>query len=186
MRRPRLNSGLPLLRWLLGIKPARPPKDPIAREGHTDRERRWEAAKTDRLNQAHWRNASGNTLNTDLLGRLDTLRARCEYEIANNPTVAGMVRNYAIDVVGAKGPTLGVRSDDAAYDKEATDVLREWFRSPDASGRLSYAELLQVWVRSLWSGGCYIGQLVTDPDAPATQGPIKLRVHLLHASRLAT
>ncbi len=185
---PWLRKAPRLIRWLIGAAPTQPgpPKDSIARETHGDRERRWEAAKTDRLNQAHWRNATGQTLNTDLLGKLSILRARCEYEIANNPTVAGMVRNYAIDVVGAKGPTIGVRSEDPAYDKEATDVLREWLRSPDASGRLSFAEVLQISVRSLWSAGSYIHQFVTDPDAPTSQGPIKLRLHLIHASRLAT
>ena len=189
------------IRWLFDPgpgSPARAPREPFGRHRRPDAagipdaasqgsqgrgERRWEAAKTDRLNQAHWRGANNNTLNADLLSHLDVLRARCEYEIANNPIVAGMVRNYAIDVVGAKGPTVGVRSDDPGYDKEATDVLREWFRAPEASGRLSYAEMLQVWVRSLWSSGSYLGQLVTDPDS---QGPIKLRVDMLHTSRLAT
>jgi capsid protein len=183
------------IRWLLASPSPRQPGEAFGRhrrpsgdsipDGEGRGERRWEAAKTDRLNQAHWRHASGNTINADLMGKLDTLRSRCEHEIANNPIVAGMVRNYAIDVVGAKGPTISVRSDpgDPAYDKEATDVLREWFRSPEASGRLSYAEMLQVWVRSLWSSGSYVAQLVTDPDR---QGPLKVSLDMLHTSRLAT
>lgn len=145
--------------------------------------RRWEAADTDRLNQAHWQNVTGVPINVDLTERLETLRTRSAQEIANNGMVAGMVTTYADDVVGDDGPSLQVQSDDDAYNEAAEAAWREWFAKPTPKPNVSGAQMLKLWVRSLFGNGEFLAQLITDPSAI---GPVSLRVLPLHVRRLAT
>jgi hypothetical protein len=49
-------------------------------------ERRWEAAETDRLNEAHWQPVTLN-MNEVLETQISELQARCRHEAANNPVV---------------------------------------------------------------------------------------------------
>ena len=144
--------------------------------------RRWEAADTNRLNRAHWSTVTGQTINEDLAERLETLRTRSIYEAANNPIVEGVITTHAAHVVGPHGPTLQVQSDDEDYNNALEALWRNWFKKPDITGRLSGADLLRGWIRSLWLAGELLAQMVTDFEAVG----ITLRVLDLNPKRLAT
>lgn len=113
---------------------------------------------------------------------------RSEYEIANNPIVAGMIETHVSDIVGEDGPGLQIISDD---DSQAADQYaqileegwREWWAMPDAAGMMSGPDLLQLMVRMLWARGEYVHQIVNDPDA---EGKVKMRLNALHPRRLET
>lgn len=144
--------------------------------------RRWEAADTDRLNQAHWENVSGQSINADLYSDLETLRTRSAYEAANNPIVAGVIRTHAIDVVGAHGPTLAVQSDNEVYNERFEAIWHDWWAHPTPRPDLAGPDLLQLWMRSLWTSGELLGQIITR-DRP---GPVQMAVKPIHARRLDT
>lgn len=145
--------------------------------------RRWESARTDRLNRAHWQRAHGLPINQDLADHLPTLRARCTYELANNPFLEGIVNTYATDLVGAYGPRLQVHSSNPQYNERLERIWRDWFREPDINQQLSGADILRVWVRQWFAKGEDLTQLVTDSAAP---GPVQMRLLVHDPDRLAT
>src|SRR6185369_2074416 len=55
-------------------------------------ERRWESAKTTRLNHAHWARVTGQPINAELSAWANNIRHRSEYEVANNSLVEGMIQ----------------------------------------------------------------------------------------------
>lgn len=146
--------------------------------------RRWQSSETNRLNSGHWTGAAaiGSTINDDLAGELSTLRQRSTYEAANNPILEGVIATHTQDIVGARGPRLQVRSGNSAYDAALESVWSRWFAAPDITGKLSGPDLLAQWIRSLWTCGEYLGQIVTDTSAEGVQ----LRVHSLDPRRLDT
>lgn len=145
--------------------------------------RRWEAAQTNRLNAAHWETAMGQSINADLTGSLETLRARCQFEAANNPMVAGVINTHAVDVVGRIGPTLQVHSDNEAYNDALEAAWKTWFHAPTTNPRITGPELLRLWVRGLWINGEFLAQQVTKRrDGQA----VTLRLKTIHPRRLAT
>lgn len=146
-------------------------------------ERRYEAAQTDRLNSAHWVNAKGESVNDVLELDLPTLCDRCVYEAANNGFVDGVINTYATDVVGDHGPTLQVISDDEAYNEAVEDGWSEFWKMPDVNGRLAGPELLDLWIRNLWTKGGYLVQQVTQKAADTL---VKLRVKSINPERLQT
>jgi lambda family phage portal protein len=145
--------------------------------------RRWDGARTDRLNSTLWTQAHGQSINRDLVQFLESLRARCEHESFNNPLVAGVIRTHQVDLVGANGPRLQVRSDNAAFNTRLEQLWKQWWRNPDANGRMSGPEMLQCWVRSLWTNGEYFVRKVTDRSRP---GPIKFALQTIPARRIGT
>lgn len=145
--------------------------------------RKFEAAQTDRLNEAHWQQADGATLNADLALDLETLRVRAAYEVANNGTVEGVIATHCEDIVGPEGPTLQVESDDDAFDDAAEAAWRNWFYAPCPNPKLSGVQMLKLWVRRLWDCGEFLAQLTTGRDE---RGPIRLRVKPIHPRRLRT
>lgn len=158
---------------------------PIA--GRSEREpltlRRWDAAKTHRLNQGHWQDARGQSVNADLVDSLETLRARSRHEATTNASVEGVINTHVCDVIGPDGPRLQILSDDRAYNEAAEAVWRTWFRSPDFNGELSGVELLNLNWRSLWTDGEFINQIVVDRTAA---GPVQTRLLSIDPARLAT
>lgn len=144
--------------------------------------RRWEAGKTTRINAGHWQQATGQTINLDLMGRLDTLRVRSEYEASANTTVQGVIHSYLVYLIGKQGPLLQVTSDDNDWNETLEQLWAEWWKAPEIKG-LSGHRLLKTWVRSLWIAGEFLCQIVTDPDA---KGPIKTRLNNIHPRRLLT
>jgi lambda family phage portal protein len=145
--------------------------------------RRWEAAKTNRLNQGHWSPVSGQPINAELAAWQGSLRNRSEYEVANNSLVDGMIQTYQLCVVGSEGPRLSVLTKDRDYADRRRALWAEWSQSAGSNQQLSLVEILDQWIRSLFGGGEFFDQLVSVPDAP---GPLKTRLLPIHTHRLAT
>lgn len=145
-------------------------------------ERRWEAARTDRLNQSHWNAVSGQPINADLSTWLNNLRHRCEYEMANNALVEGMVNTYQLCVVGSESPSLVLTTDDDDYARARADIWDEWAAHAGSNQQLSLVEILHLWIRGLFGSGEFFAQKVTVDDS----GPITLRLLPIHAYRCFT
>lgn len=145
--------------------------------------RRWDAAKTNRLNKAHWQNATGQPINADLVSDLKTLRARSTHEAANNPLVDGVITTHQTDLVGKHGPRLSVVSDDQQYNDGLEELWNEWWELPDFNGELSGVEMMQMWVHQWWTKGEHLLKRTYHKDAD-TQ--IKFRVQNLDPDRLNT
>ena len=119
----------------------------------------------------------------DLSGRLSTLRSRTFYEVANNPILEGVIRTLKVDIVGAKGPALQVRSSNAAYNEKLEAGWRRWWAMPDDSGRMSGPDLLGMWIKMLCKSGEILVQTVT---ANSDDGFLSLRLRDIHPRRLDT
>lgn len=145
--------------------------------------RRWDAARTDRLNTAHWSRANGVPINADLASWLSELRTRTEHEVANNSLVEGMVQTYQLCVVGSEGPQLSVLTDDETYQVARARVWADWSLSAGSNQQLSMVEILDGWIRSCFGGGEFVTQMVTVPQLDS---PIKMRLLPIHTHRLAT
>lgn len=153
--------------------------------------RRWESADTHRLNSAQWARAQDTPVNDDLSGKLETLRARCEWEAANNPMVAGAIVTHQVDVVGEDGPELQVEVEDSSWTEderreyaEAIEMQwRDWFHMPDAAGLRTGAEMLRQWVRQIdWTKGEFFEQFVSVFDDRA----VTLRCLPINPKRVKT
>lgn len=162
---------------------------PLAAIDTESRVRRFESAKTDRLNQAHWQYASEQHINVDLACDLPTLWARCTYEAANNPLIEGIIETHITDVIGENGPTCQIEprvdvGDSPAwsrYTAEAEDLIRELNETGwDAQDDLSLVDMLALWLWSEWTLGDIIGQEVT---APIRNG-VQVRVNPIDPRRL--
>ena len=168
--------------WLKNLFSRDNPAEPISM-------RRWEASKTDRLNEAQWAEADGATINADLELRLSDLRNRCALEIAKNPTVEGVIQTHVMDIVGDQGPVLEVQSDDEQYNDALESIWNEWWECPDLNGQFSGADFLRLWIRSLWSCGEYLAVKTDngqDDDPGAEREEISRRLQAVHPARLDT
>jgi lambda family phage portal protein len=145
--------------------------------------RRWDAAKTTRLNSMHWSGVTGATINADLNAYLETLRTRAEFEASQNPDVNGVIETHINDVVGENGPSLQVQSDNEAYNAALEEVWGDWWRMPDVNGQLSGVDLLRVDCRLLWTNGEWLNQIIIDQDVAT---PIKTRLLAIAPRRLKT
>jgi lambda family phage portal protein len=145
--------------------------------------RRWDAAKTNRLNSAHWARVTGQTINLDLAAYLESLRTRCEYEAANNTDVEGVINTHTTDVIGAHGPILQVHSDSEGFNAWLEATWASWWAKPDLNGQLSGVDILDLEWWGLWTAGEILIQKVTDKDGT---GPVKLRLLPIAPRRLAT
>lgn len=144
--------------------------------------RRWESARTNRLNSAHWSMVDGQPINAELSAWQNNLRHRSENELANNSLIEGLVNTYQLCVVGSEGPRLSVLSSDADYAVRRSKLWEDWCRTAGSNQQLSLVEILDLWVRALFGGGEFFNQLVTvDAD-----GPIKTRLLPIHTHRLMT
>lgn len=145
--------------------------------------RRWDAAATTRLNKAHWQHAHGDSINNDLAADLETLRARSNYEAANNPIVEGVINTHAVDVAGSDGPRLQVQSDDEQFNQTVEDWWEVVYEKPDPSRDIHGAEMVRQWVKQFWKSGEYINEEVTyDRNGDPTQ----LGIASYHPRRLET
>lgn len=147
--------------------------------------RRWDAAKTDRLNSAQWGGAKTEKINEDLALDLPTLRKRCLYETENNPFLDGVIGTHQVDVVGSDGPTLQIQSDSEEYNRTAERIWKSWAEVCDLAEEDTLVEFLQRDIRMLWGAGEFLFQLVDIPREETTPGlPITLRLHEVHPRRL--
>ena len=161
---------------------ARQANDPTRQSPGAMTIRRWESAETTRLNSAHWSLVSDTSINNDLVEQLPSLRARCHWELQNNPMLAGVVATYTGDLVGPSGPNIEVESGSKEYDEWLEGHFRRWWRMPDLAGKLSGPEMVRVWMQQQWPDGEYFSQIVSDPEA---DGPVKIRLNNLHPRRIA-
>jgi lambda family phage portal protein len=153
------------------------------RDRQAVRMRAYEAAKTNRLNAKHWKDANDNSVNANLVGKLEKLRSRATYEARHNPFVEGVIHSHACDVVGDQGPILQVQSKDETYNDALEQLWAEWWSMPDITGELSGVEVMRLLLRQEWTCGEFLIQKVTDDDV---KGPVKLRLNLVHPRRLDT
>lgn len=144
--------------------------------------RRWESAETTRLNKAHWQGAFGRTVNEDLQERLETLRIRSEYEVANDPILEGVLSTFADDVVGPEGPRVQVQSDNEQYNKAVEEAIQEYHERPDPTREMSMADVLRVDVRSLGTAGEFIHQFTNT----RRESGFDFAIRSIHARRLET
>jgi capsid protein len=145
--------------------------------------RRWDSAKTHRLNKSHWQCATGNTINEDLASDIETLWTRCDYESSNNPLVDGIINTFALDVAGdSGGPRLQVQSSNERYNNRIEEAWREFWEMPDANGRMGGAEVIPLWIRQLFLRGSYLNQKTSI----RRDGPFELALRMFDARRLGT
>lgn len=163
------------------------PEQPVQRSVRTSS--RWEAASTNRLNQAQWQGSTGAgaNVNVDLASSAEIIRDRAAMELKRNPTLEGVINTYADDVVGADGPGLQVLAGDtpeaAAYARALEDVVWDVFGAIDAAGNLALVDYLKLWTRGMWLNGEFFAQKVTDDESPL---PVKLKLKSIKARRIST
>lgn len=158
--------------------------------------RRWEAARTTRMNKGQWTGAYGYPINDDLSMDLETLRARSSYEIQNNPNVRGVIDTWITDLVGPKGPQLNITTGRKRWGVQAEKLWGAWWKKPDVTGKLAGVDCLRLWLRSLWPGGEFLFQKVTAQKETVLTGLtsserkalewVKMRVLSIASRRLAT
>ena len=143
--------------------------------------RQWEAGDTNRLNSAHWQRAQDAEINQWLRERLTTIRARSIYEARNNPTLGGICKTLADDVVGPDGPRLEVQSDNDAYNEALEQLWQWWFAAPTFRRDVSGAALLHLWVRNLPRCGEFFARKQTDSTVT---GPVQMRLRPIPPRRI--
>ena len=153
------------------------------REPKAETTRRWQGAPIDRLNRGHWSNVSAQPINSDLSQNLDSIRHRCEDEISKNSLIEGMISSYALSCVGSTGPTLKIVSEDKEYCESREQLWKWWANNAGSNQQLGIADIMWLWIRSLFGSGEFVDQFVSLPDAP---GPVKMRLLPIHAHRLMT
>ena len=139
--------------------------------------RYFEAATTDRLSEAHWAYAADDGVNAWLIRHLHVVRARAQYEVRNNPMMAGAVRSFVLGVVGEHAPSLQVQSDAKAFNEAVERYWRERRDDLDTNGVLSFYDLICQAVGSLPTCGEALAQIVTGADSLTrvlTQEPRRL------------
>jgi len=142
-----------------------------------------DAARSNRLNEDHWADASDESINTILAKDLSTIRARAGHEFMNNPMVKGVAKTYVDDIVGPKGPSLAIQTDDDNYNTTLEQIWQEWWALPDLNGVLSGPDVLGVSGFGLWTAGDYLWQIVVDDDA---RTPIRHRILVINSRRMTT
>ena len=110
--------------------------------------RHWEGAQTDRLNQAHWQNASDNTA-SEFAVDLPELHRRVRHESINNAILDSAIETQQTNVVSARGPTLEVLTADNAFNEEVEALVKEWFKECEYQDGLSMVDLLDGWTSQL-------------------------------------
>lgn len=169
---------------LFSRRPA-PVADPPMGRPTPKLQRRFEAAQTNRLNQAHWADAKDESVNSLLCSWLPTLRARSGYEYRENPHVRGVVGTHVTDVIGLKGPTLQIADAGKRNARRIEQAWNAWWRRPDAAGQLSGPAALAVMLKCCWLGGEYVVQIANGEDLPDSE-PVRTRIRMIHPRRLDT
>ena len=146
-------------------------------------ERNYEAADTNRLNDAHWINASDQHINVILASQLSNLRKRSLYETRNNGFVRGMINTHKVDLIGADGPKLTAVSEEEdettkRYVANLNSVVRDWMETPEISGCMALADVLRQDVEMLWAAGEAIW--LTVDDEPTPDNPVSLRIQTVN------
>jgi capsid protein len=107
--------------------------------------RHWEAAQTDRLNWAHWNNASDDPLQ-DLRTDLVELHRRVRHESINNAVLDAAIETQQTNVVSARGPALQVLTDNNAFNETVEAMFANWAQTCEYQDNLALVDLLDGWV----------------------------------------
>lgn len=161
---------------------------PVARQdGRGVMMRRWDGAKSHRLNAGRYADATDAHINTPLASDLETLRMRTVYETANNPYLYGVVETHCGDINGINGPRLQCMTPDES-DQNFADWIEngwaEWFANCDISGRLSGPDMMAQWDRLLWTHGEFVGVKMSDPDIAGRR--VRLKIANIDPRRLGS
>jgi lambda family phage portal protein len=126
--------------------------------------------------------AGSETLNDALKADLTTLRRRIKYELRQNAPAKGLCRTYANACIST-GATLSIESIDKVWAEEAEAAYSEWKQNCGYLHGESYAELLHLGVKQLFTCGEYF--LAYKNDAEATS-KVKLRLMQIKPERVAS
>lgn len=132
-------------------------------------QRRFEGARIDRL-AADWY-ASTNSINEELRGDIDRLRARCRQLVNNNDYARRFRGMVQTNIIGPGGVRLQSRIEDAPGrpDRLASAAVEaayaEWAAACDIGGRLTLRDLCETLVGGLPSDGEFLVRLVRGPAA---------------------
>ncbi len=143
--------------------------------------RNWEAAETTEENSHQWWNATGQDINQVMVDHYERICNRSQLEARRNPTVEGVIKTHATDVVGDEGPGLVMMTDDDAWNREAEEIWCDVAQAVDGSGTLSLGEWLRQDMYQKWVSGDMICQIVEDPEAETA---VKTRIHPINPNRL--
>jgi len=122
--------------------------------------RRWEAAETNRLNEAHWQPVS-DEINDALTADIKLLQQRCRHEANNNSVIDGGIETHVTNVVGSTGPTLQVLTDDDRFNSEIEQLLKYWSANCEFQDDLSLVDLLEGWTAQyLFNGEMLVQEIV--------------------------
>jgi capsid protein len=122
--------------------------------------RMFEAATDTEENVHQWLHADGRTLNEILVDYRENIINRSIHEARRNPTVEGVIKSHAGDVVGDDGPGLQMLTDDDAWNEQAEVIWKEKAEAIDGSGQLSLGEWLRQDIYQSWVTGDMIAQIV--------------------------
>ena len=147
---------------LRGFRRSQPPQAAPQR-------RRFEAARLDRLT-ADWQ-ATTVSINQELRGDLDRLRARCRQLVNNNDYARKFRQMVQSNIVGPGGIRLQARVVDGpgAPDRLANAAIErawaEWSAACDVTGRQSLRDLCETLVGQLPSDGEFLVRMVRGAAA---------------------
>lgn len=138
---------------------------------------KYDAALTTPDNQRHW--ASADALSADAANSADVrriIRKRARYEVANNPTLAGIVKTLTNDTIGT-GPRLQVRlGTDRQTARQIELAFADWARSVRLAAKLWTLRHARA------VDGESFAMIRTNPRLP---GLVKLDIHPIEADRVA-
>ncbi len=95
-----------------------------------------------------------------------TLRIRSRYEVSNNPYLFGICNTNADDLIGT-GPTLQLRTSDAAYNREVESAWNEWATEVGLTEKLRTQKL----AKTVDGEGFLILKTVEDLEQPVKLYP---------------
>jgi hypothetical protein len=147
---------------------------------HRDRIRgRYDNATTTPDNVRHWGSAdyfSAKAANSFQVRRI--LRMRSRYEVSNNPYLFGICNGNADDLIDT-GPTLQVRTDDAAYNREVEQAWKEWCDEVDLVEKLRTLKL----AKTVDGEGFLVLKTVDDSGTAGQALPVRHRGRPGHHAR---
>lgn len=129
--------------------------------------RRFDAAAVNRLT-ADWM-AEQNSIDNELRGDLDRLRARARDLANNNDYVRKWLQLTAANIVGPNGFLLQVRVEDSpgVQDQWANNAIEaawaKWGRACDITGRMGFIDLVRAIVKALARDGEFLMRKVIGP-----------------------
>lgn len=145
--------------------------------------RTFDAATDTEENVHQWLHADGRTINEILVDYRENIINRSIHEARRNPTVEGVIKSHAGDVVGDDGPGLQMLTDDDAWNSAAESLWKEVAEAIDSSGKLSLGEWLRQDMYQSWVTGDMIAQIV---ELPGNDIGIRTRVLPISGARLKT